>query len=214
MPTATIGSPQTIALGAADALIVSCSAVDAVASVAGSTGFIGAPYELGRVVGETGRKFGPYGRAVSLIVSSLSGSITAEVSQPSRVGDGADALSTLQGSAAQGVVSEYLNGTLGGSILTISAPSGTDAGDVLTATLSAGWTVTGYQWTRDGADIAGATTSTYTILAGDAGKTIGCRAAGALYTATKDIPLPSTPSNALTLDALPITLDALSITLV
>lgn len=105
MPTATIGSPQTIALGAADALIVSCSAVDAVASVAGSTGFIGAPYELGRVVGETGRKFGPYGRAVSLIVSSLSGSITAEVSQPSRVGDGADALSTLQGSAAQGVVS-------------------------------------------------------------------------------------------------------------
>lgn len=107
MPTATIGSPQTIALGAADALIVSCSAVDAVASVAGSTGFVGAPYELGRVVGETGRKFGPYGRSVSVIVSALAGSITAEVSQPSRVGDGADAMSTQQGSAAQGVVSRY-----------------------------------------------------------------------------------------------------------
>ena len=106
MPTATIGSPQTIALGAADALIVSCSAVDAVASVAGSTGFIGAPYELGRVVGETGRKFGPYGRSVSVIVSALAGNITAEVSQPSRVGDGADAMSAQQGAAGQALVSE------------------------------------------------------------------------------------------------------------
>lgn len=104
----------------------------------------------------------------------------------------------------------------GGGIapLKILSPDGTDVGDVLTASLATGWTVTGYQWTRDGADIAGATTSTYTILAGDAGKTIGCRAAGALYTATQAIPVPSAPSNALTLDALPITLDALSITLV
>lgn len=105
MPVATVGNPQTIALGAADALIVSCSAVDAVASVAGSTGFIGAPYELGRVVGETGKKFGPYGRAVSLIVSALSGSITAEVSQPSRAGDGGDALTGAGGPAAQALVS-------------------------------------------------------------------------------------------------------------
>ena len=79
---------------------------DAVASVAGSTGFIGAPYELGRVVGETGRKFGPYGRSVSVIVSALAGSITAEVSQPSRVGDGADAMSAQQGAAGQALVSE------------------------------------------------------------------------------------------------------------
>lgn len=105
MPVATVGSPQTIALGAADALIVSCSAVDAVASVAGSTGFVGAPYELGRVVGEQGRRFGPYGRAVSLIVSSLSGSITAEVSQPSRAPDAAGALSAGQAAAAQALVS-------------------------------------------------------------------------------------------------------------
>lgn len=105
MPTATIGSPQTIALGAADALIVSCSAVDAVASVAGSTGFIGAPYELGRVVGEQGKRFGPYGRAVSLIVTSLSGSITAEVSQPSRSPDAGDALSASQAAATQALVS-------------------------------------------------------------------------------------------------------------
>jgi len=109
MPTATIGSPQTIALGAADALIVSCSAVDAVASVAGSTGFIGAPYELGRVVGEQGRRFGPYGRAVTLIVSSLSGSITAEVSQPSRSPDAGDALSASQAAATQALVSGAAN---------------------------------------------------------------------------------------------------------
>ena len=106
MPVATVGSPQTIALGAADALIVSCSAVDAVASVAGSTGFIGAPYELGRVVGEQGRRFGPYGRSVSLIVSSLSGSITAEVSQPSRSPDAGDALSASQAAATQALVSQ------------------------------------------------------------------------------------------------------------
>lgn len=80
MPVATVGSPQTIALGAADALIVSCSAADAVASVAGSTGFIGAPYELGRVVGEQGRQFGPYGRSVSLIVSAVAGSIQCDAS--------------------------------------------------------------------------------------------------------------------------------------
>jgi lysophospholipase L1-like esterase len=86
MPVATIGSPQTIALAANEALIVSCGDSSAVASVAGSTGFVGAPYELGRVVGEQGRQFGPYGRAVSLIVSALSGSVTADRDTPSLPG--------------------------------------------------------------------------------------------------------------------------------
>jgi hypothetical protein len=135
MPTATIGSPQTIALGAADALIVSCSAVDAVASVAGSTGFIGAPYELGRVVGEQGRRFGPYGRAVTLIVSSLSGSITAEVSQPSRSPDAGDALSASQAAATQALVSE--GGILAVGILGQSNERGqVDPAEAIGGTLS------------------------------------------------------------------------------
>jgi hypothetical protein len=88
MPVATIGSPQTVALGAAESLLISCSAPSAVASVAGSTGFVGAPYELGRVVGEQRRQFGPYGRAVTLIVESLAGSITVEKEAPSLPGGG------------------------------------------------------------------------------------------------------------------------------
>lgn len=118
-------------------------------------------------------------------------------------------LTPAQAAVVQAMVS-------GGGIapLRILSPDGTDAGDVLTASLATGWTVTGYQWTRDGADISGATNSTYTIAAGDAGKVIGCRAAGALYTATVTAAASAIPAGALTLDAMPITLDALFITLV
>lgn len=106
MPTATPGSPQTISLGANDALVISCAAVDAVASVAGSTGFIGAPYELGRVVGEQGKRFGPYGRAVTLIVSSLSGSIQADTVQPKRAGDGGEIFGAAKAAALDSLVSK------------------------------------------------------------------------------------------------------------
>lgn len=54
-------------------------------------------------------------------------------------------------------------------------------GSVLTARLLPGWSVTGYQWTRDGVDIAGATNSTYTLVAADIGKTIAVRVANPSY---------------------------------
>ena len=57
-------------------------------------------------------------------------------------------------------------------------------GSVLTASLSAGYAATGYQWTRNGSDISGQTSSTYTIQSGDRGTTIGCRATGLSYAAS------------------------------
>jgi len=48
----------------------------------------------------------------------------------------------------------------------------------------------GYQWTRDGGDISGATSSTYTLVALDAGTHIGCRVTGtnaSLDTYTLDV---------------------------
>lgn len=42
-------------------------------------------------------------------------------------------------------------------------------GNVLTAAVAPGYSVTGHQWTRNGVDIAGATASTYTLVDADAG---------------------------------------------
>lgn len=78
MPQLSAGQSTTISLASADALIVSCATGASVASVAASTGFIGAPYALGSVVGESKRTFGPYGRAVTLIVTCSVGSVSAE----------------------------------------------------------------------------------------------------------------------------------------
>ena len=99
-----------------------------------------------------------------------------------------------------GVVSAYGNGTLGGSVLTIAAPDGTSVGDVLTATPSAGWTVASYQWTRDGVDISGQTSSTYTLTLADEGALIGCRAGSPVYTALIEIPAGAYPVGYLSLD--------------
>lgn len=52
----------------------------------------------------------------------------------------------------------------------------------LTAVLSSGWSVTGYQWTRDGTNISGATSSTYTLVGADIGKAITVKVSGLVYT--------------------------------
>ena len=54
---------------------------------------------------------------------------------------------------------------------TVLISGGTNLGDTLTATASSG-TGYGYQWKRDGAEIGGATNSTYVITGGDLGKAI------------------------------------------
>ena len=62
----------------------------------------------------------------------------------------------------------------GASALYAVSISGTPAvGEVLTAALTgAGGSGFAYQWTRDGVDIGGATSSTYTVLLADDGTTI------------------------------------------
>lgn len=70
------------------------------------------------------------------------------------------------------------------------------AGNLLTATLATGWTATGYQWTRDGVDISGATSATYRQVTADRSKTIRVRATGLAYAGGSVVP--PTPS-ALTL---------------
>lgn len=95
----------------------------------------------------------------------------------------------------------------GAGTLSISATGGTATGATLTAVLGAGWSVTGYQWTRDGVDIAGATASTYVLSGADAGKSIGCRGVGAAYTASITAAGSSYPAGQLYLDAAPIYID-------
>ena len=71
------------------------------------------------------------------------------------------------------------------------------AGNVLTATLSAGYSASSLQWTRNGADIAGQTANTYTQLNTDRGSAIGCRAIGLSYAAsgvTVPVTVPGAPT--------------------
>lgn len=91
--------------------------------------------------------------------------------------------------------------------LSISAPDGTAAGDVLTATPNTGWTVASYQWTRDGVDINGATSSTYTLTLADEGALIGCRAGAPVYSALIEIPAGAYPAGYLSLDGGALSLD-------
>lgn len=70
----------------------------------------------------------------------------------------------------------------GGSVVSIA---GTRAvGSTLTAALATGWTVTGYQWTRDGANISGATSSTYTLVTADGNTAIAVKVSGLVYGAS------------------------------
>ena len=84
--------------------------------------------------------------------------------------------------------------------LTIDAPTGTERGDILTATPTAGWTVATYQWTRDGVDISGETSSTYTLTLADEGALIGCRAGSPVYTYLLEIPPGTYPTGYLSLN--------------
>lgn len=60
----------------------------------------------------------------------------------------------------------------------VSISGNPTVGNTLTAVLGIGWTATGYQWTRDGANISGATSSTYTLTSPDATHSIGCSVTG------------------------------------
>jgi len=91
--------------------------------------------------------------------------------------------------------------------LQISAPGGTARGAVLTATPGSGWTVGGYQWTRDGADIVGQTSSTYTLTLADEGALIGCRAGSPVFSALLEIPAGTYPSGYLSLNGDVLSLD-------
>jgi hypothetical protein len=69
-------------------------------------------------------------------------------------------------------------------------------------------TVTARQWTRDGADISGATGSTYVAVSADAGHTIRCR-----VTADNGVgsPATATSSNGISIPAVPVNTTAPSI---
>lgn len=91
--------------------------------------------------------------------------------------------------------------------LKITSPDGYDVGDTLTAEPTAGWTVGGYQWTRDGVDISGETSSTYELTIADEGALIGCRAGSPVYTALLEIPAGAYPDGYLSLDGGVLSLD-------
>lgn len=71
-------------------------------------------------------------------------------------------------------------GSGGGAPVTISGTGG--VGNLLTAVLATGWSVTGYQWMRNGAPISGATSSTYTQITADASTVLTLSVSGLIYT--------------------------------
>lgn len=90
--------------------------------------------------------------------------------------------------------------SLGNKITGIVNPDGTTTGitpvtitgnrtwgSTLTASLSEGWSVSGFQWVRDGVDISGATLSTYTLVTADIGKTITVRVTGLTFTGRESL---------------------------
>ena len=124
--------------------------------------------------------------------------------------------SNAQQSGLQALV---LGGGIG--VLNITAPDGYDVGDTLTATPVSGWTISGYQWTRDGVDIAGATSSTYVLTLADVQmphlppKIIGCRAVSAVYSALSTLPTSTAfPAGYLSLDNGALSLDGALLSLV
>ena len=84
--------------------------------------------------------------------------------------------------------------------LVSEAGIGPERGDILTATPTPGWSVATYQWTRDGVDISGETSSTYTLTLADEGALIGCRAGSPVYTYLLEIPAGTYPSGYLSLN--------------
>jgi len=119
-----------------------------------------------------------------------------------------DSLTTAQVAATVAL----LSGGVG--VLSISDPAGRAVGNVLTATPNTGWTVAGYQWTRNTVDIVGQTSSTYTVVSADPGSLIGCRAVTPTFAALVQIPAGAFPTGQAFLDSLPLYLDTLNISLV
>lgn len=76
----------------------------------------------------------------------------------------------------------------GGGTLPVGISGTAGAGNLLTAVLATGWTATGYQWTRDGVDIGGATSSTYLQQVADRTHTISVRAVGLSYAGGAVVP--------------------------
>ena len=118
--------------------------------------------------------------------------------------DGSAVITMLGVTAATGYINTISPGVIGGAEYTggtwksvtpslasvIASVSGTaSVGSVLTCTPAANWTGT-FQWTNDGANIAAATASTYTLVAGDAGHAIGCKFGPTTY-ATNTIAIPA-----------------------
>lgn len=56
-------------------------------------------------------------------------------------------------------------------------------GGVLSAVLAAGWAAAGYQWTRNGIPITGATAAAYLVTTADGGTSLNCIALGLSYVA-------------------------------
>ena len=73
-------------------------------------------------------------------------------------------------------------GLLGGASAPVTVSGTPGIGNTLTAVLATGWTVTGYQWMRDGSAISGATASTYLQVTADGGHVITLSVSGLVYT--------------------------------
>lgn len=69
-----------------------------------------------------------------------------------------------------------------------------DVGSVLTATLGAGWSATGFQWTRDDVAITLATDETYTVVEADQGAVLGVTVSGLSFTPSLTFAIPAAPA--------------------
>lgn len=84
--------------------------------------------------------------------------------------------------AAVSVETEAAQNEFQGSPGTVNG--GNNVGDILSVTPFSGYTITGYQWKRDGNNITGATNSTYQRQDIDVGKVITCEITTAEFTFT------------------------------
>lgn len=69
-----------------------------------------------------------------------------------------------------------------GSPVTITGNNA--VGQTITAILAEGWTATDYQWLRNGSNIAGATSASYTLVEADDEMPVTCRASGLAFAGT------------------------------
>ena len=85
-------------------------------------------------------------------------------------------------------------GVIAGSRPPARVSGSTALGGVLTCVVEPGYAAT-FQWLRDGVAIAGATNSTYTLVAGDLTHRFACRLSGITYdSAGVDVPAAPAPA--------------------